>query len=894
VAQSGASSGDVRAAQYVFVIDDSGSMKQTDPDRLAIFAVQSLVGMLDDLDEVSVVRLNAPQEGQPPPPIEPLERNRAAITSLLGLDGRLASYPGENTRCRSALDATKGLLEAAHRPGVSQVLFFLTDGECTGDGEQPSVDGFLQGLRSQDENLFQLYVLRFRGKKITPALETLARRTDGDVIDVGGEDPTSILAPFARALSRSQGYESYLLTPRDALLAAHRGAERVRLLAVAPGSGPNLAIRLRDRNGAAPPAAGRSKADVHRYQNGRVFRYATLDYRPGAEPVTVGVEGGGVAWKVVALPEYRLRVRLSLHQGPCETLGPPATSVEVGSSVCVLTELINAKGQVVGGEVTGGEISAAVRVRQPGTDGTTDSVLPATPLGSGLARFGLTRSNLTRGDHIFEPSVTLSFASGGSARLRHPPQTLEVSSMTIEPDPARLALGKTMVPGSTADTTVRFNGSFPEGKVRWELRNRESIPACVSVALSGTPEGGEQKLVAGQAQNLALRVAPYCGPRPLQQRVETAVRFSLQTARGVRVFEIPLTFTLDYRIATPADLKIAVRGGQAGEVAVPVLGNFLGDVRLRAILAEPGEDEMPWPEDRADLTLGFAGEGRKKVLREKGEPLRAHDFAVGAGAPPLRLRALPHRCCDGGAYETKLGLVPASSQPLPPGAAPLDPIVLPVRVEVQPAGAWACYGVLILWVLAALLALLLLLYLYSMLRNSSFLKTDALAARLQPLVWTGFGEAVEQKNTKNEVLRLVRTGLPLGGRVLNWLRANPFRFGLPGGRYQESAELLLQAHRDIARSQIALTPERDLEKKLAAEPETFAGRLFATASGSITFLGVPDTGGRLSRLVQQNGYLPGDGDTRPRVVKLRRAKLLKRLEDWESPEENTAAGWQVG
>jgi hypothetical protein len=82
-AQSSARSAEVRAAQYVLVLDDSGSMKGTDPDRLGVFAVRSLVGMLDDRDEVSVVRLNGPRDGAPPPPIEPLRKNRKSIEQLL-------------------------------------------------------------------------------------------------------------------------------------------------------------------------------------------------------------------------------------------------------------------------------------------------------------------------------------------------------------------------------------------------------------------------------------------------------------------------------------------------------------------------------------------------------------------------------------------------------------------------------------------------------------------------------------------------------------------------------------------------------------------------------------------------------------------------------------------
>lgn len=896
VAQSEVSSAEARAAQFVFVIDDSGSMRDTDPDRLAVFAVQSLVGMLDDRDEVSLVRLSGPQEGEEPPPLAPLGRNRPAIERLLALDGSLAGYDAKNTRCRSGLEATQRLLEAAYRPGVAQVVFFLTDGACMPADEQPPIDALLQGISSHREGLFQFYLLRFRGQEFTPSLADLAQRTDGQTIEVGGADPTAILHPFATALSRSQGYEAYLLTPGEARLAAHRGAERVRLLAVAPGPGPELAFSIRDRQGNAPATLGRARAGTHRYGSGRVFRFAALDYRPGAEPVTVGVQGAPGGWKVVALPEYRLQVRLGVHQGTCESLGPPVRfGVGTGETVCVVTELLNAAGQVVGGEVTGGELKAGVRIRRPDQPGTAAAEMAANPLSGDQARFGLLRSNLPQGDYEIQPFVALSLSSGDTVRLRGRPMTLEVSSMTIETEPRRLGFGA-LVPGATANENVVFKGTFPEAQGKWELRDRDRVPACVSVELGGVPEGGEQKIVAGQGLNFALRVAPYCGPRSFQQKFDTAVRLTLQTPKGGRTVALPLTFSLDYRLRTPAALTLRVRGGKLADVQLPVEGNFQGPVQLRAVLARPGEEDMPWPDDREDLVVGFA-EGEKRVLRGKrGAPLLEHDFTAGAGAAPLRLRALPHRCCAGGTYETRIGVVPAANQPLPPGAARLDPIVIPVRVEVEPAGVWACYGVRALWALALLLALLLALYVYNMFRNSSFLRAEDVAGRLQPLVWTGYGDTVEQRNTKAEVLRLAHAGLPLGARMLNWLRANPLRFGLPGGRYQETVELFLQPHRDVARSQISLVPERDLEKRLASEPESFGGRLFATAAGGVTFLGVPDNSGRISRLINQNGFIPGGTAeaARPRAVKLRRAKLLKRLEDWESYQEDAAAGWQVG
>lgn len=865
-AQTEVSSATARTAQFVFVIDDSGSMDRTDPDRLAVFAVQSLINMLDDRDEVSVVRLNGPHDGAPPPPIQSLGRNRSQVLGLLALDKAVADYKGQNTRCRSALEATQRLLNEAYRPEVAQVVMFLTDGECTPGGEEkPDVDRFLDGLRSRRDGLFQFYLLLFRGATATPAMAALASRTGGEAIEVGGGDPTAILHPFATALSRSQGYESYLLTPSDPRLAAHRGAERVRLLAVAPGEGPPLALSVHDRKGNTPRTTGAPRAGRHQYRDGRVFRFAALDYQPDIEPVTVSVTGAENGWKVVALPEYRLSVRMSFREGGCDRPGSLAQfGVDTGSTVCVVSELINGEGDVVGGEVAG-DLKTVVRVRRPDQPGSAAVELTANPLPGDQARFGLVRGNLPKGDYEFQPIVTLSLSPGDEVNLRGRPMSLEVSSVVVTPRPDRFDFG-VLRPGESALRPLTLGGSFRPAPGRLSWRDRGDLPACVSAELSGTTEGKTQQVLVDQPYNLSLRVAPYCGPRSFRRPFDTVLRLHFETGAGQRplpVVELPVRFTVAYEIHAPRELAARVKAGETVALPLRVTGNFHGGaIPLRAVVAGPDEVDVVWPKDPDDLTLNSSSGG---------------------------LRVSADRCCAGGSYSTRVGLAPAASQFRPEGAPPLDPILVPVRIEVVPAGFWACYGPRILWILAALLLLLFLLYLANMVRNSSFLKAEVLASKLKPLVWTAFGGTAEQKGSQQDVLRLARKALPLRDRIVTWLKANPLRFGLPGRAYHETVEVFLRSHRDIARSSLALMAEPELQARMAREPETFGGRLFATALGGVTFLAVPDAGGRITGLAQ-DGWMPATEDGKPKVVKLRRAKLLRQ----EGYEEDTAAGWQVG
>ena len=89
----------------------------------------------------------------------------------------------------------------------------------------------------------------------------------------------------------------------------------MRLLAVARGRGPALAVTIRDAHGESPRLLGPPRTGTHQYGGGEVFRFAALDYRPGSAPVRVDVQGAGGGWQVVALPEYRLTLGLDLLRG---------------------------------------------------------------------------------------------------------------------------------------------------------------------------------------------------------------------------------------------------------------------------------------------------------------------------------------------------------------------------------------------------------------------------------------------------------------------------------------------------------------------------------------------------------------------------------------------------
>ncbi|HEX2253793.1 MAG TPA: vWA domain-containing protein [Thermoanaerobaculia bacterium] len=883
-------SASARGAQFVLVIDDSGSMKgddgpAADPDRLSVFAARSLLSMLDPTDEATVVRLNAALEGDAPPPIEPLAHNRARLERLLANDGELARYEGSYTPCRTALAQVQEVLNRAWRQNVAQVVMFLTDGACTPSrSERPEVDGFVTGVRSHREGLLRFYLLRFRGRPFSNELLQLALATGGQAIEVSADDPTALLEPFADALTRSQGYEAELLTPEDPGLAAHRGARRVRLLAVAPGEGEPLAFSIADPRGRPPQRLGPPRTGTHRYAQGDTYRFAALDYRPGEDPVTVRVTGAGERWKVVAVPEYRLSVEMTLHRGECGGGADAATvrhAVESGGTVCATVRLVNEQGRPVARDAAGGTVEAAVRYGR----GVDTESLPAEPVGE-LAEFQFQRSRLETGDHVFQPVVTMRVPGRDEVVTLAGNRTLiQASTLEIRPSRNRFELGMLRAGDDAPPQELSFTGNFPRTRGVLQVVNRGAVPSCITFTLGGRPEGQPLAIAAGQPYPLAAHVAPYCGPQSITRRFEPTLRLAFDGADGgleLPAVEVVTDLHLDWRIAAPQAVELAIRAGDDRRVPIALESNATRPMELVAFL-EPTAERVDWPED--GLRLRFAGGGGDES---------ALTLPPGGRAEPVGLALSSGSCCTGGDYRTVIDIGPADAGAY--GGALPEPLRIPVRVQVAEAGLWACWGSRILWFLALLALVLAVLYVLSMIRRSSFLDRDLLADKLVPLRWDGYGSPQRWTRDGAEVRTLVRRALPIHRRAGAWIRANPLAFGLPWKEpYRETVELDLAPERGIDRSRVRLVADRHLRRRLASEPEPHAGRLFADAQGGgVDFFGVP-RGDRFGRLTPARlAEWGASSEPKQRILRLRRREqLIHSIPDRER-EEGAAAGWQVG
>ena len=889
-AQMEYASAQARTTQYVIVVDDSGSMRvQTrdgpaaDPDRLAIFATNALLSMLDDRDEVTIVRLNGPADGEEITPIAPLTENRNTLERMLALDGPIAAYPGRRTPCRSALQALQGELNEAFRPNVNQVVLFLTDGECNDGNLNPGQ--WLQGVNSHREDLFQFYLLRWTGRVYSQYLADLARQSGGSVAQVSADDPTDLLGPFASMMSRSQGYEAYRLTPRDRVIPAHRGARRVRLLAVAPDRGEDLTISISaTTQGADPTPIAEQRRGLHQYEDGRRYRYAAVDYRPGETPVSVVVSGAENEWAVVALPEYRLFVNASIHSGRCSAEGETVTFSEVGGDICLRFDLVNEAGEVVTGDVAGRGLQGEVLYRSPGSDEARR--LPASQVGTD-PRFHFDRVNLEEGDHFFQPQITLQGRDGEGISIRGAAQNLQVSTRRVTAEPARLELGD-LVPGTEHYFEMTIDGNFPTTRGRLSLEGRSSVPECVRFALSGVGEGEGQAITAGQSYTVEVHVDPYCGPASNDVPIDTALRLQFDRSSQsapIPSLVVPIRGNLLHEIQSPASLAMNIRAGQDREVALAIGGNHRKELRFTALIP-PVSERAAWP--RRHLRLEVEDQNGERFTAGKDGSISV-PVVVAPGEDPaqaLTVRALSGSCCAGGEYRTQVVLVPAGGTHAP--------LRVPVVVEVEEARLLQCWGTTILRGFLVLLGLLLLAYLFNMWRSSHFLDRDRLADRLTPLHWSDFGETRPQTRSATEVRQMVRKSMPLSQRVMSWLKANPLVFGLPGKEYNETVELLLSPSRNVHRTRVRLLTEREFIEELRSNPRRGMGRIFASARGGMTFHAVYAEGERLGPFKMHDPYagFVEDGEFEPSLAVLRgRTELLELNSD---KEPDTMAGWRIG
>lgn len=869
----------VRVAQYVLLIDDSGSMSKagnglpaTDTDRLAVFAVDSLLSLLDDTDEATVLRLGATADSEEPVGLGPLSEQRARLKGKLDLGGKLASYAAGNTDCAGGFEQAARVLNASYRQGVPQVMIFLTDGECN---TKPVVTNtFLSSVKSHQDDAFQFHLITFAGRPSTRSLGEVATATGGGSYSVREPDPTAILEPFAKAVSRSQGYDAYLLTPSDNRLAAHKAAKRVRLLAVAPGEGVPLGVSLTAGSEGTLPVldTGKTVTGTHRYQSGRPFRFVRAWYRPAGAAVKVNITSGGVPWKVIAIPEYRLHLETSVSAGVCEGAGSPVQAVDVGTDACVTVSLTNESGTVLDANDLGSRPEIGVVYQAPGQ--SRGQELPASPSGTQLMA-SMPRRNLVAGDHVFRPYARCSLG-GAEARIKGQPRTLQVSSRQVTLEPRALSVGD-LVPGGSLVKSIVPKGSFQQTRARVTLNPPDSLPKCVKFTVAGKPLGEAFPFSPENPVDLRVDVDGYCGPAVIEKALGSSLRFEFDASSNLPARELPLDGNMRYRIAVPAEIVVSIDGGRyaAADFVVTSSGAQGSSIPLRVL------QDSTWPED--DLTLGFPNE-EGRILERDGAAVR--DGSIPIGPQTARLVVKASACCAAGEHLTRIAFGREGGDP---------PLYVPVRVRVTGAGVWACYGERGLMALSGFLVLLVFWFFIRMYLNTFMLQPKKLG--LKPLFAESGSLDVNEKAMR-QVANALREKLGLFARLAAFKAVPPFK-AMFTGDYRHTVSISLdELHPRLKAPGIVPVEHRDLLTRAtkASNPLDAGARkstLYATATKTgVVFWTVVGSDMKVGKFDLVGDYdVPEEGSFV--VVRLRGADLIFNGEGSDDPAWRHA-GWRVG
>lgn len=661
--------------QYLVVIDDSGSMDESDPRRLAVMASMALAGALEDGDQVMVVGMNELAAGTTASFTSPrlllAGRDTPGVVAL-GTEQatRLATHHGE-TPCRAALEAARALLESSGSAGAPQTLLMLTDGACNG-GAVESPAAWLEGLRSHREGRFR-FVLLMREGRVRPDrhLVEYAQRTGWTGESRVAFDARSLVRAFGEVLAFSRG----LRVDEGGHVGIERtfaGARVVRALSIRDrGEGP-IAIEQVDRAGAATSIEG--GATFRSAEHGWSFRSAAL--RPSADPFAVRAAAEGV--DVLVIPIYG-RLAIEAVVAPCGDAPPLPWSSEIavraGQPACAWARLVGDAGETIEpgrsfefGMVTCGAASEGTEMRCSPT--------PMQPSSAGVfeAQLG-----------VFEPGrYRFSLRATGGALARDVEgergfvaMRFGVLRVTTASEPERalseLDLG-TLPESSQRDLALRYRGAFPadaRARPRCEIEASEAAQGC---AVCEITSGDSVVLEDDLELHVRVGASPFCAAVSEHEGRPLPITFRVildPEGDALGAHTLPLRAELQYAAVAP--VMASVMGGDHATVELSVPGPV---AQSSVVIAVEGGG--------ADLTFDAA-------------PLLARADEAGHIRVPLTLTATD--CCSASTREATLILSSEGSE-----------LRVPMSITVEDPGFWVCPGKQIALALSALALLLALLW----------------------------------------------------------------------------------------------------------------------------------------------------------------------------------------
>lgn len=667
--------------QYLVIVDDSGSMDQSDPRRLVVMASLALAGALDDSDQVMLVGLNELASGGALVPsfVSP----RDLLQGRDGPDGtrpvsgprptQLAQHRGQ-TPCRQALTIARDLLNGVSRAGAPQTLFLLTDGACNGQPVERA-EAYLDGVSARTTHRFRFVMLTRAGReRVDPELERYSSLTGWQGDPRIAFDARSLLRAFAEVLSFSRGLR-FDDGGRVGLERTFAGARGVRVLAMSERGRERIGLLRVGGGGDVAIPNGPTWRDAEHAWSLRVAREQSR-----AEPYAVRAADEGV--DVLVVPTYgQLRVEAVVTS--CGQPPPLPWDHEIparaGQPVCAWARLVgDTRETIVRGHSFDFDMDlcedaecASSTAMQPADDGTWNAQLGADVVTGRHERFFRARGGALAAPVVQRAGfVAMTYGVRFIARAEAP------TTPVTELDLGRL-------PRETADTlSLVVSGAFPAGaraRVRCEPEGDIAAARCIRCA----PVADELALQDGAELQVRVSGEPFCQPvsedrgRDMPVRVRLVLEPSGSGGAEVSRFELPMRSVLHYPALVPATLRVG--GGESLSQAL-IAPLPIPNVPVRLALERGDAPE--------DLTIVRGGVGAATLEERR----------LGG----LRVTVAAEECCSEGHYPMTAVLAPVA------GGASLR---VPVDVEVIDPGFWVCPGRKILRWGAAILALLFLVWL---------------------------------------------------------------------------------------------------------------------------------------------------------------------------------------
>jgi hypothetical protein len=665
--------------QYLVVIDDSGSMDDSDPRRLTVMASLAMAGALEDGDQVMLVGLNELAAGTTANFVSPrlllAERDgaEAVVAPSSERFTRLGEHHGE-TPCRAALAAAQTLLQSAASSGAPQTLLLLTDGACNGGAVEPAAS-WLGGLRSHREGRFR-FVLLMREGRVRPDARLLeyARATGWTGEAQVGFDARSLVHAFGEVLAFSRG-----LRLDDGghvgLERTFAGARVVRALAIRDRGEGRIAMERVERAGSATAITG--GATYRSSEHGWSVRSAAL--QSAADPFAVRAGGEGV--DVLLIPIYG-RLRIESVVAPCGEMPPLPWSSEVavraGQPACAWARLVGDEGTAITttGSFDFGLLSCGARAEgteesearacspmQPSDGGVFEAqlgasfepgrfILPLRATGGALA----TDVTADRG------FVSMRFGVERVNRESAPDESITELDLGTLPEPTMRDLG------------LRYHGAFPadaRASTRCETEASEAASGCVVCEITS----GETVLLEdGLLLHVRVGALPFCPAVSEHEGRALPITFRVvldPDSDALGAHTLPLRAELSYAASAPLD--VTLMGGSTNVFSLGVPG--------------------PVAQSNVEVHLEDVGDG----IETETEPILARADEDGRIRVPVGIVATD--CCSSGTRETILVLSAEGSE-----------LRIPLAITVLDPGFWVCPGQQIAMALAALALLIFLLW----------------------------------------------------------------------------------------------------------------------------------------------------------------------------------------